>query len=148
MKYKGSNLKRFVNEHRGMYTQICETMLGGKKGLDSYYHDDKNVRIETLSKLMKATGMPLSYFVEMEPGEVSGLSNGDVGNNNNIIQNFVGNDLSKEVDHLTTVIKLKDELLQEKERLIIFKDSVIESWKKKYDDLIKLAREKSGESQT
>lgn len=97
---------------------------------------------------MKATGMPLSYFVEMEPGEVSGLSNGDVGNNNNIIQNFVGNDLSKEVDHLTTVIKLKDELLQEKERLIIFKDSVIESWKKKYDDLIKIAREKSGESQT
>ena len=31
MKYLGSRLKRFVQEHRGMYTQICETMLGGKK---------------------------------------------------------------------------------------------------------------------
>ena len=138
MKYLGSNLKKFVKEHRGMYTQICETMLGGKKkGLDNYYGDGRNIHIDKLTQLMRATGMPIDYFIEFEPGERE--NKGAVGNNN-IINSMVGKDLSIKVDHLNEIIRLKDQIIEEKERNLIMKDQEIELWKKRYDDIIKLSK--------
>lgn len=140
-------MKRFVQEHRGMYTQICETMLGGKKkGLDNYYQDGRNIRIDSLSKLLKATGMPLEYFVEFAPGELQGT--GSRVGNNNIINSMVGNDLSMKIDHLNEIIKLKDQIIAEKERNLVMKDQDIELWKKRYDDLIKFTQQNQDKNRT
>lgn len=111
MEYLGSKLKRFVQDHRGMYTQICETMLGGKKkGLDNYYQDGRNIRIDSLTRLLKATGMPLEYFVRFEPGELQSVS-GCVGDNNININNSQVGDLNQKLEHVNEVLALKDQII-------------------------------------
>lgn len=147
MRYRGSKLKKFVQENRGKYTEICEAMLGGKKkGLDNYYHDDRNIRINKLSQILKATGMPLEYFVEFEPGEMIG-NGGNIGNNN-VINSMIGNDLSMKVDHLNEIIRLKDQVIAEKERNIVMKDQEIELWKKRYDDMVDFSHSNTDKSRT
>lgn len=147
MEYKGSRLKSFVQANRGKYTEICMAMLGGKKkGLDNYYHDGRNIQINKLSQLLKATGKPVDYFVEFEPGEFP--SGGGAVGNNNIVNSIVGNDLSMKLDHLNEIVKLKDQIIQEKERNLAMKDKEIELWKKRYDDAIKLSQFESDNSRT
>ena len=119
-------------------------MLGGKKkGLDNYYVDGRNIQINKLTALLKATGKSLDFFVEFDEGEmpkapVVGHSLG----NNNIINSMVKNDLTSEITHLHEVIKLKDQLLNEKDQVINLRTNEVELWKKKYDDLIHLANSK------
>lgn len=129
MKYKGSILKKFVQENRGKYTEICVAMLGGKKkGLDNYYHDGRNLQLNKLTQLLKATGKPIDFFVEFEPGELP--AGGGIVGNNNFVNSIVGNDMSLRLDHLNEVLELKDQLLKEKERVIAMKDAEIANLKK------------------
>ena len=55
---------------------------------------------------------------------------------------MVKNDLTSEITHLHEVIKLKDQLLNEKDQVINLRTNEVELWKKKYDDLINLANSK------
>lgn len=140
MKYKGSRLKEYVRTHRGMYTDLCVAMLGGKKkGLDNYYRDDKNIMLDNLTALLKATGKSVDFFVEFEPGELPTSAAPNFSGNNNIINSMVGNDLTAKVEHLSEIITLKDKLISEKEKVILLQANEIELWKKRYDDIIKLA---------
>jgi len=144
MRYLGSKLKEFVRTHRGAYTDICVAMLGGKKkGLDNYYVDGRNIQINKLTALLKATGKSLDFFVEFDEGEMPKASVvGHSLGNNNIINSMVKNDLTSEITHLHEVIKLKDQLLNEKDQVINLRTNEVELWKKKYDDLINLANSK------
>lgn len=149
MKYKGSKLKEWVRNHRGAYTDICVAMLGGKKkGLDNYYDDDKNISIDKLSLLLRATGLPIDYFVEFEDGELPNYGERPSIGNHNVINSMVGRDLTEKVEHLNEVISLKDQIIVEKERQIALKDQEISLWKKRLDDVLKIAKLSSDESRT
>ena len=89
---------------------------------------------------MRETGMSIDFFVDFEPGELPPYRRDGVSGSNNIINSSVSNDLTIKVDHLNEVIRLKDELIADKERIITLKDAEIEQWKKRYDDLIKIAQ--------
>jgi hypothetical protein len=89
---------------------------------------------------MRETGMSIEFFVDFEPGELPSYRRDGVSGSNNIINSSVNNDLTVKVDHLNEVIRLKDELIADKERIITLKDAEIEQWKKRYDDLIKLSQ--------
>jgi hypothetical protein len=149
MKYKGSKLKEWVQSHRGAYTDICIAMLGGrKKGLDNYYADDKNISIDKLSAVLRATGLSIDYFVEFEEGEFPSPGNTPTIGNHNVINSMVGRDLTEKVEHLNEVISLKNQIIIEKEKQLAMKDQEIMLWKKRYDDSLKLAKLDSDETRT
>lgn len=149
MIYKGSRLKALVQSRGGMYSDLAERMTKYKSKrknssdreyrLGVLYADGHNITINTLSALMKETNRPINYFVDFEPNELQSSTEG-VSGNNNIINSMVSNDAAQRIEHLTEVVHLKDQLITEKERVIALKDSEIEQWKKRYDDLIKLAQ--------
>ena len=149
MKYKGSRFKEWVRSNRGAYTEVCLAMLGGrKKGLDNYYQDDKNISINKLTDLLRATHLPLDYFVEFEDGELMCRNQQPSIGNHNVINSMVVPDLTEKVEHLNEVISLKDQLILEKEKQIALKDQEIQLWKKRLDDALKLAKFGSDETQT
>lgn len=150
MKYIGSRLQALLKSERGGYTELASKMLKYRKprknaSKDEYnlvplFEDGHNVTLYTLTGLMRETGMAIDFFVDFEPGELPPYRRDGVSGSNNIINSSVSNDLTIKVDHLNEVIRLKDELLADKERIITLKDAEIEQWKKRYDDLIKLAQ--------
>lgn len=150
MIYKGSRLREYLNGERGGYTDLANRMLKHRKprknsskdeySLTPYLKDGQNVTLSMLTALMKETGMAIDFFVDFEPGELPSYRRGEVSGSNNIINSSVSNDLTIKLDHLNEVIRLKDELIADKERIITLKDAEIEQWKKRYDDLIKLAQ--------
>ena len=154
MKYIGSRLQALLKSERGSYTELASKMLKYRKprknaSKDEYnlvplFEDGHNVTLSTLTGLMRETGMPIDFFVDFEPGELPPYRRDGVSGSNNIINSSVSNDLTVKVDHLYEVVRLKDELIADKERIITLKDAEIEQWKKRYDDLIKMA--KFGES--
>lgn len=150
MKYVGSRLQALLKSERGSYTELAAKMLKYRKprknaSKDEYnlvplFEDGHNVTLNTLTGLMRETGMSIDFFVDFEPGELPPYRRDGVSGSNNIINGSVSNDLAIKVDHLNEVIRLKDELIADKERIITLKDAEIEQWKKRYDDLIKLAQ--------
>ena len=150
MKYVGSRLQALLKSERGSYTELAAKMLKYRKprknaskeedNLVPLFEDGHNVTLNTLTGLMRETGMSIDFFVDFEPGELPPYRRDGVSGSNNIINSSVNNDLTLKVDHLNEVIRLKDELIADKERIITLKDAEIEQWKKRYDDLIKLAQ--------
>lgn len=146
MRYIGSRLKEYLNAKRGRYTELAQGMMkyrsprknSGKNeyNLDPFFDDGHNISLKLLSGLMRETGKPIDFFVDFEPGELAQTKMDGVNGNNNIVNSTVTNDLTQKVDHLSEVIRLKDELIADKERIIALKDAEIEQWKKRYDDLI------------
>ncbi len=142
----GSRLQAFLKQERGSYTVLAKKMLKYRKprknsGKEEYnlvplFEDGHNVTLSTLTGLMKETGMPIDFFVDFERGEYPSLPLSGTAGNNNIINSSVNNDLTVTVEHLHEVIKLKDELIADKERIITLKDAEIEQWKKRYDGLL------------
>ena len=151
MIYKGSKLKKLVSDCPGMYQDLAERMGKYKRQrknghssiyrLDSLYKDGHNIQINTLDALVKETGRPLDFFVDFEPSELSCYVNGGDGvrGNNNIINSSVSNDQANRIEYLTEMLKMKDAIINEKERVITLKEAEIELWKKRLDDAIKLA---------
>lgn len=150
MKYVGSRLQALLKSERGGYTELAAKMLKYRKprqngskdeyNLGPFFKDGHNVTLYTLTALMRETGMPIDFFVDFEPGELPSARRDGISGSNNIINSSVTNDLTMKVDHLNEVIRLKDELIIDKERIITLKDAEIEQWKKRYDDLIKIAQ--------
>lgn len=150
MRYIGSRLKEYLNAKRGRYTELAQGMMkyrsprknSGKNeyNLDPFFDDGHNISLKLLSGLMRETGMSIDFFVDFEPGELPTAKRESVSGSNNIINSYVANDLTTKVDHLNEVIRLKDQLIADKERIITLKDAEIEQWKKRYDDLIKLSQ--------
>jgi hypothetical protein len=150
MRYVGSRLQKLLKSERGSYTELATKMLKYRKprknaSKDEYnlvplFEDGHNVTLSTLTGLMRETGKSIDFFVDFEPGELPQHRHEGVNGSNNIINSSVNNDLTMKVDHLYEVIRLKDELIADKERIITLKDADIEQWKKRYDDLIKLTQ--------
>ena len=150
MKYVGTRLKEYLRERRGGYTELAQAMLKYKKprknagreeyNLAPFFIDDHNITIQLLSGLMKETGLSIDFFVDFEPGELPPMRRDGVTGSNNIINSSISNDLTMKVDHLNEVIRLKDQLIADKERIITLKEAEIEQWKKRYDDLIRLSQ--------
>lgn len=150
MKYVGSRLRKLLKSERGSYTDLASKMLKYRKprknaSKDEYnlvplFEDGHNVTLSTLTGLMRETGMPIDFFVDFEPGELPQQKPEGVSGSNNIINSSVNNDLTMKVDHLYEIIRLKDELIADKERIITLKDAEIGQWKKRHDDLIKIAQ--------
>lgn len=150
MRYIGSRLQKLLKSERGSYTELASKMLKYRKprknaSKDEYnlvplFEDGHNVTLSTLTGLMRETGMSIDFFVDFEPGELPSFRHDGISGSNNIINSTVSNDLSAKVDHLNEIIRLKDELIADKERIITLKDAEIEQWKKRYDDLFKLAQ--------
>lgn len=148
MRYLGSHLKSLLNEKSGAYTELEKGMRkyrtarknGRKDGsfnLNPYLEDDHNITIRTLSALMKETGMPLDFFIEMDEGEkLTSPRSSSVSGNGNIVNSSINNDLVPQVHFLQEKIGLQQQLLEEKERNIIQKDNEIVSLRKINDRLI------------
>lgn len=150
MRYIGSRLQKLLKSERGSYTELASKMLKYRKprknaSKDEYnlvplFEDGHNVTLSTLTGLMHETGMPIDFFVDFDPGELPAHRQDGISGSNNIINSSITNDLTIKVDHLNEIIRLKDEMLSDKERIINLKDAEIEQWKKRYDDLIKLSQ--------
>lgn len=142
MKYVGSRLKALLSQERGRYTELAKAMLKYRKprkneGRNEYnliplLEDNHNVTLSTLTGLMRETGKSLEFFVDFEPGELLASRQEAIGSHN-IINSAVSNDLTATTEHLHEIIRLKDEMLADKERIIAAKDSEIEQWKKRFD---------------
>lgn len=138
MRYKGSRLHDDVKSDRGLYTRLSLAVLGKKKGLENYYFDDKDIHLSKLSAIVRATGKPLTYYVdfdewELPMGGVSGIGS------NNIVNSVVNGDLSIRVQHLEELLSMKDQAICDKESIIALKDNEISLWKQRYEDLAKYA---------
>ena len=150
MMYVGSRLQALLKSERGSYTELASKMMKYRKprknaskeeyNLLPLFEDGHNVTLRTLSGLMRETGKSIDFFVDFEPGELPLYRCDGVSGSNNIINSSVSNDLTIKVDHLNEVIRLKDELISDKERIITLKDAEIDQWKKRYDDLITLTQ--------
>lgn len=150
MKYIGSRLRKLVKEERGGYHDLAVRMLkhraprvnGAKDeyNLVPLFRDGHNLTLSTLSAIMLETGMPITYFVDFEPGELPPLYSSGINGSNNVINSSISNDLTAKVDHLNEVIRLKDTMIADKDKLLAMKDVEIEQWKKRLDDVIDLVK--------
>lgn len=154
MKYVGKRLQEYLKSGRGNYTDLAVRMLKYRKprknsgeveySLAPFFRNGHNITLNSLSALMKETGMSIDFFVDFEPGELPSYRDGGISGSHNVINSSISNDLTMKVDHLNEVVRLKDALIDDKERIIALKDAEIEQWKKRYDDLIRLTQ--SGDS--
>ena len=141
MRYVGSRLKALLNQERGRYMELAKAMCKYRRprkneskkeyNLIPLLGDGHNVTLSTLTGLMKETGKSIEFFVDFEPGELL-QSHHEIGNHN-IINSAVSNDLTATMEHLHEIIRLKDALLADKERIIAAKDSEIEHWRRRFD---------------
>ncbi len=125
MKYTGLRLARYLSEERGRYAKLADAMVkyrGDRKNAsDKKYnlapllHDGHNITIKILDGLMKETGMPIEFFIDFENEEERAKRK---------------QDQAAVISHLREIIGLKDELLQDKERIIASMSSEIEQLKK------------------
>lgn len=145
MKYIGTRLKAKLNGERGAYKELSSKMLKYRKprkngstkeySLVPYLRDGQNLTLYTLTGLMRETGFPLDFFVDFEPNELPYQWREKIGNNN-IINSAVSNDLTSTVEHLHEIIRMKNEMIADKERIIASKDSELEQWRNRYDKLV------------
>lgn len=156
MKYNGTRLKDYLGMHRGRYTELAQAMLKYRRprknaGRDEYnlapfFRKDHNITLYLLSGLMKETGFPIDFFVDFEPGELTPIVMDGVNGNNNIVNSTITSDLAQKLDHLNEIIRLKDQIISDKERIITLKDAEIEQWKKRYNDLSGLVQAEKKQS--
>lgn len=149
MKYCGTRLCELTHNARGEYSNLAERMAKYRKArknssenkyrIETLYKDGHNIKISTLSALMKETGRPIDFFIDFEPWELPASHAPGISGSGNILYSSV-NDNSDKVSHLEEIIRLKNDLLADKDTIIALKDAEIEQWKKRYDDLIKLAQ--------
>ena len=78
---------------------------------------------------MRHTGMPLDFFVDFEAGELPEPYRSGVNGNNNIVNSSINSEQGVTIEHLNEVIKLKNQIITDKERLIASKDIEIEHLK-------------------
>ena len=149
MEYKGSRLKKFVGERSGAYTELEKKMRKYRKArknssdaeynLRPLYKDGHNITISVLTALMRETGKSLDFFIDFEPNEIPAtLRSDNVSGNHNVINSNISNDSSLRIEYLTNTIKLKDQLIDEKERNITQKDSEIAALRKQNNKLIEM----------
>lgn len=147
MEYKGSRLKKFIGERSGAYTELEKKMRKYRKArknssnaeynLRPLYKDGHNITISMLSALMRETGKTLDFFIDFEPNELPAtLRSDNVSGNNNVINSSISNDSSLRIEYLNNTIRLKDQIIDEKERNIVQKDSEIVALRKQNDKLI------------
>ncbi len=125
MKYTGLRLAHYLSEERGRYAQLADAMVkyrGDRKNASSkkynlapLLHDGHNITIKILDGLMRETGMPIEFFIDFENEAERGLRT---------------QDQATAISHLHAIIGLKDELLQDKERIIASMSEEIEQLKK------------------
>ncbi len=118
----------YLKSGRGNYTDLAQKMLKYRKprknasndeyNLAPFFKEGHNITVNSLTALMRETGMTIDFFIDFEPGELPSI------------------------EHLKEIIRLKDELLKDKEQIIKLKDAEIEQWKKRYEDLAKLTQVK------
>ncbi|GEM_PF-5685821 len=125
MKYTGLRLARYLSEERGRYAKLADAMVkyrGDRKNAsDKKYnlapllHEGHNITIKILDGLMRETGMPIEFFIDFENEEERAIRK---------------QDQAAVISHLHEIIGLKDELLQDKERIIASMSEEIEQLKK------------------
>lgn len=153
MEYRGTRLRDYVKYTLGAggHKEIS-TKLAAKYGRKTYnlngaFKDGTNLTLKSLTDLLWATGLTVDEVVDFEPGEWPRTGNsGKVTGNNNIINSSVSSDMALKIDHLNEVIRLKDEIIEEKVNVIASKDELIDELqglKKKYDDLLELVKNKN-----
>ena len=150
MKYVGTRLRQYLSQTRGGYKDLASKMLKYRKprknaspdkyNLAPLFSDGHNITIDTLSALMRETGLPIDFFIDFEAGEMPIKKYDGINGNNNVINSSISNDLTLMVDHLNEVIRLKNELINDKERIINLKDAEIDQWKKRHDNRKLLAK--------
>lgn len=159
MIYNGTRLKNLLKDRRGAYTELAKAMLKYRKprknaGTDEYnlapfFRVGHNITLELLTGFMKETGKSIDFFVDFEPGELPvQKQEGSISGNRNIINSSITNDLTMKVDHLHEIIRLKDEMIVDKERIIAMKDAEIQLWKKRHDEVIALSQLAKNNNQT
>ncbi|UKK48738.1 hypothetical protein L6475_01855 [Prevotella sp. E9-3] len=150
MRYNGTRLRDYLKDRRGAYTELAKAMLKYRKprknaGTDEYnlapfFRVGHNITLELLTGFMKETGKSIDFFVDFEPGELPVQKTEGVSGSSNIINSSINNDLTMKVDHLHEIIRLKDEMIVDKERIIAMKDAEIQQWKKRHDEVITLSQ--------
>lgn len=136
MRYNGDRLRKLLTGNAALRDQVYAYLnKGNRKGLDYYYGVDINITIGKLSDIMAATKKPIEFFVDFEEGEHQ--ESGRVSGTGNVVNSTVVQG-DATVNHLREVIRLKDEIISEKERIINIKDERIASINKKYDDVLAL----------
>lgn len=150
MRYNGTRLRDYLKDRRGAYTELAKAMLKYRKprknaGTDEYnlapfFRVGHNITLELLTGFMKETGKSIDFFVDFEPGELPAQKIEGVSGSRNIINSSINNDLTMKVDHLNEIIRLKDEMIVDKERIIAMKDAEIQQWKKRHDEVITLSQ--------
>lgn len=147
MRYIGSRLQKMLNEKSGSYADLEKRMRkyrrarknggSGSYNLQPFLKDDHNITVYLLTALMKETGKPIDFFIDFEDEERPRMKSDGISGSNNIINSQVtSNDLNVTVHHLQDVLKIKDQLLDEKERNIIQKDAEIANLRKLTDKLL------------
>ena len=139
MKYIGTRLKKLLKSKRGSYSELATAILAYRKprknaskkeyNLLPLLEDGHNVTLYTLTGLMRHTGKPLDFFVDFEPGELPEPYRNGVNGNNNIVNSSINSSQNIIIEHLNEVIRLKNQIITDKERLIASKNIEIEHYK-------------------
>ncbi|MBR6592378.1 MAG: hypothetical protein IKK81_07165 [Prevotella sp.] len=139
MRYTGERLRSLLNGNSGLRKQVYASLNTGgkKKGIEYFYGNDLNITLKKLSAIMHATKKPIEFFVDFEDGER--IMDGRVSGTGNVVNSTIVNN-DDEVNHMKEILKLKEELLNEKERIIALKDGQIEYQNKRYDELLALIK--------
>lgn len=155
MRYNGTRLKELLRGNKGAYTNLAERMSKYRRQrknasentasycLTPFLKDGHNITLSNLSALMLETGKTIDFFVDFDPGELPlsfTVPAAGVSGSHNIINSSITNDLTMKLEHQTELIRIKDQMLVDKERIITLKDSEIQQWQKRYDDLIQLTK--------
>ena len=144
-------MRAYVKQSRGGHKELS-SKLAAKNGTKTYnlngaFKDGTNLTLKSLTDILWATGLSIDEIVDFEPAELPRAgSTGRISGNNNIVNSSVSSDMALKIDHLNEVIRLKDEIIEEKVNVIASKDELIDELqglKKKYDDLIELVKNKN-----
>lgn len=146
MKYYGSRLEEEATSRRGNYTRLSRAVCGKSKGLEAFYKDGLDIHISKLSEIVRATGKPVTHYVEFDDGE---LPIGFAIGNHNVVNSNLNGDAALRLSHLKEVSELKDRLLNEKDAVIEMKEEEIRRLKEEIAKLhIAISNERPDESRT
>lgn len=120
----GKKIKQLQESKRITISELAiELEMSHAAVYDIFKKEDVNTKI--LRRLSESYGVPLEYFFdESIPGSGNKISGNTTGNN---IQNVSGSghnisidphDCQKEVEHLTTLLKQKDKIIDLQEKLL------------------------------
>lgn len=138
MRYTGERLRALLTGNSALRAQ-CYASMGTdkKKGIEYFYGTGINITIKKLSEIMHACQKPIDFFIDFEEGERS--TDGHVSGTGNVVNSTIVSNNEK-ITHMQEVLKLKEDIINEKERVILMKDAQIELQNKRYDELIALIK--------